>query len=183
MTKERRTSRRAFSLVEAVCTIAILGTLSVLSSRIILQTSGQYLDAVTRAEVFAELSTAMEVATSELRGVRVLAGSSPPAPDLAAVTPTSIAWNSDSGARSISLSGTDLVLASGGATSILQRNVTSMTVRAYDNANAALGATLSGSALLPVQRVELEVTVTRAGVTETFRTRVALRATLSGIGS
>ena len=121
----------------------------------------------------------------ELRKIELDAAASGIAPNIDTVTATSIAWtDTDSDSYSLSLSGADLMLAvDGGAAAVLLADATAFSVATYDEDNAALAASLAGVACDPIRRVALDVTLQRHGVSESLRTKVFIRSTMSGGGS
>lgn len=178
----KRAICRGFTLVEAISTMVVLGVLGVVTSRLIFTASDVYLSSATRSELSADASASLERIVTELRQLPVRAASSPAAPDLTAITPTSVSWNAGVvvGAKSVALSGTNLNLTESGVTSRLARNVTAFSVSAFDQSGGALAANLSGSALDAVRTIEVSLTVSRSGLTETLRTRVFLRSMQQG---
>ena len=98
---------------------------------------------------------------------------------------TLIKWSdSDADSYTLSLSGADLLLAvDGGAAAVLLADVTAFSVQTYDEDDAALADSLSGVACDPIRRVALDVTLQRHSVSETLRTKLFIRSTMSGGGS
>lgn len=175
-------SQRGFTLVELISSIAVLGVLAVVSSRLVFAAGDQYVSAVTQAEVSGSLSAAMEFATTQARSIPVRASSSPSAPAITSITPNSIAWTDGNGvSRSLSLVSSQLQYAESTSTSVLATSVTGFGVRAFDSTNTALAATLSGSAVDAVRRVEFTITASRQGVSDTLRSKVFIRS--MGVGS
>ena len=133
--------------------------------------------AATQAQLHAELSIAMDRITRELHNINLKSGSSV-APDISSVTASSIAWNNN---YSLSLSGGRVMFVdNGSASAILLDNVTAFSVQTYDESNTALSASLSGSGCDPIRRIQVQITLVRAGVTETLRSRLYLRGTMEG---
>jgi len=186
MTSRARPSRRnppasapahAFTLFEAIATITIVAVVMAATSRIVFTATDGYASAVTRAELSNAASAALERITTELRNIPLRPAVDPAEPDIDTVTATSMAW---SGSSSLSLSGTTLRLTSAGTTSTLLEDVSSLTIRACDQSNTALAASLSGSACSAVRRVEITLTLGKGGVSETLRTRIFLRCMSAG---
>lgn len=176
-----RTIRRGFTLVEAISTMVILSVLGVVTSRLIFTASDVYLTSAARSEVSSVASASLERIVAELRQVPVRSSSSPAAPDLTSITPSSVAWNAGgAGAKAITLSGNGLNLTEGGTTARLASNVTAFSVAAFDQSGTALAANLTGPALDAVRTIEVSVTLSRSGLTETLRTRVFLRSMQQG---
>lgn len=173
--------RPGFTLVEAIATMVILGVLGLVTSRLIFTASDVYLSSATRAQISSDASAALERIVAELRQVPVRASSSPAAPDLVAVTPESVEWRTGvASTSSVARSGTDLVWTESGTSAPLARNVVGFTVACFDESGAALASNLSGSGLDAVRTVELSITVSRAGQSESLRTRVFLRSMQQG---
>ncbi|MCI0630556.1 MAG: hypothetical protein L0Y44_07895, partial [Phycisphaerales bacterium] len=136
-----------------------------------------YVDAATQAQLHSELSIAVDRIDRELRRTQ-LKTSSPIAPNISLVGPSSITWNNN---YSLSLSaGRVMLVENGGASAILLSDVTAFSVTAYDESNTAMAANLAGAACDPIRRVRVTVTISRAGVAEMLRTKVYLRSTMEG---
>lgn len=182
MAPTRPSRRRGFTLVEAIATIVILAVVMGVASRLVHAGADSYTAGSVRAEMHAQLSSAMDRITSELREVRAAPASSPAAPDVSSVTPTSISWTGPDGiARTLALSGSTLNLTVGGAgAAALALNVSGLAVACYDQENTALAANLSGASTAAIRRVELTLQASVGGVGDTLRTRVFLRCTVAG---
>jgi prepilin-type N-terminal cleavage/methylation domain-containing protein len=181
----KRPSPRAFSLVETIATMVILAVVLAVTSRLFLSATLGYTSAATRAELNAELSSAMDRIVQELRSIGVRSGSSPTAAEITSITASSITWvGADAITRQLSLSGTNLLYSESGAPgNVLASSVTSFLISAYDQSNTALAATLSGASTDSVFRLQITLSSTRQGITETFRTRVFPRALLVAGGT
>lgn len=174
----RRAFRRGFTLVETICSIVIVATVGSASSGIIYSAIRSYRDASTRAQLSDDCSAAFDRLTKALWSIPRDTSAAVVAPLISNVTASSISWNSN---WSLSLSGTQILLTEAGGTArpILE-NVTAFTIACYNESNTALAATLSGAATQPIRRIEVSVTVSRQGQTETLRTRVFIRSLMSG---
>jgi len=171
--------RRGFTLVEAVATMSILAVVSASASRIIFAAADAYAADVTRAELTADLSTALERITAEVRSLP----SRPASPGTPWIDSASATTLNFGGASTLTLNGSELRLTiGGGATRVLLKDVAAFTLAYFDEANAGLTPPLSGSACDAIRRVQVTVARTRAGTMETLRTRVYLRAGM-GAGS
>lgn len=175
----RRPSRyRAFTLVELLATIVVLGVIATATSSILLAATDGYLSATVRAEAHTEVSVGLDRIVRELRSIPFDGDAGGVAPDIDTVTTSSIAWDDDS---SLALDGTDLeITIDGGSAAVLVADVSAFTVTCYDESNAALGSSLAGAACDAIRRVEISITCTRRGISETLHTRVFLRSTMSG---
>jgi type II secretory pathway pseudopilin PulG len=181
----RPTASRAFTLVEAIATIVVIATVSLVASRVISSSTQSYTQVATRSELHAQAASAMDQIVQNLRQARVRPASSPVAPDITGVTPTSVSWVMPDGtAITVARSGSTLQAQyNAGAWVVLATNVTAFNVQCFDESSAALATTLSGSALDPIRRIEITLGVSLSGVTETLRTRVFLRAMVAGASS
>lgn len=176
--------RRAFTLVEAVSTIVILGVLSVVSTRLIGEGARQYAQGASRAELSDEMGTAMERIVTELRQMQAMGGSDPVCPDFNSIASGAISWNDDNGERDLTFSAGQLTSTDNGTTTVLLSGVTSCVFRAYDENNVALAASLpTPDDCADVRRLEITLTVSREGVSETIRTRVFFRCCMAGFSS
>jgi prepilin-type N-terminal cleavage/methylation domain-containing protein len=170
--------RRGFTLIEAVVTMTVLGAIGAVAASIIVNTAGGYSAAVTRAEVASDGAAALDRIWRELIDIPIKIGYGSVAPDISTFTATSVTWSTNS---SLTLSGTNLMLTEAGGTArCVLAGVTSLTLQAYDESNTALGASLSGSGCDAIRRISIQFTVTGSGRTESFRTKLFLRATMSG---
>jgi hypothetical protein len=177
----RTTHRRraaGFTIVESVSTMTILAVLGSISSALVYTGVNSYRDASTLAQIHEEEATAMARLGTEFRNIPMDTSVGSMAPQVASVTPTSMAWNSN---YSLALSGSQLQLVeAGGAASTLLNNVTAFTIQCYDQNNAALAPTLSGADCNPIRRVSVSVTVSRQGITETLRSKFFIRSMIQG---
>lgn len=171
---------RAFTLVEAIATITIVAVVMTASSRIVLTATDGYASAVTRAELSNAASAALERITTELRNIPLRPSTDPAEPHIDAVTATSITWSDSS---SLTLTGASLQFTSAGVTSTLLNDVSVFTIQTYDESGAALATLLSGPACSAVRRIQLTLTLSKDGLSETLRTRVFLRCMVAGAAS
>jgi prepilin-type N-terminal cleavage/methylation domain-containing protein len=171
---------RGFTLVEAVATMTILSIIAVVASRMVFTASNAFANAAARAELAASASAAMERMTQELRDIGLRPSTTPAEPNLDSVTASSIAWAGD---HSLGFSGGSLTLSTGGTARTLAESVSAFTVQAYDQDNAALATSLSGDACDAVRRIQVTLTLTKGGVSETLRTKVFLRCMMAGGGA
>jgi prepilin-type N-terminal cleavage/methylation domain-containing protein len=174
--------RRGFTLVEAIATIVILGSVMAVCARVISTATAAYTSSATRAEMHAELSSAMERIMLELRSCRIGTGGTF-GPDISAVNAAGVTWTTPSGTRQLSVSAGSLILTMNGAGAPLAMDITSFSVQAFDQSNTALSATLNGSECVPIRRIEITISATRQGVTETLRSRTFLRCTAMGFSA
>lgn len=171
-------SRRGFTLVETICALVIVATIGSVSSGIIYSAINSYRDASTRAQLHNDCSAALDRLTKVLWSIPRDTSATVVAPLISNVTASSISWNTN---WTLTLSGTQLMLTeSGGTARSVLDNVTAFTVTCYDESNAALAASLSGSATQAIRRIKIEVTVSKQGATETLRTRVFIRSLMAG---
>lgn len=172
--------RRGFTLVEAIATITIVGILAVMSSRLIMAGADGYAAAATRAELVNEGSAALERIAVALRNIPQRAATTPAEPAIVSVTDDSIVWDDGMG---LTRSGNQLLLTVNGIASPLTHNLADLQIRVFDANNESLGLSLSGDACDAIRRVEITLTLSRHGVTETLRTRIFLRCMVAGADS
>ena len=180
--KRAITRRRptGFTIIEMIATIVILAIVGSLVSSILMSATSGYSRGATAAQLHGELSMALDRVDRELREIELDQAAASTAPDISAMTASSITWNTDC---SLSLSGSNLMLTmNGGTAAVLLSNVTAFTLAAYNESNTALAASLSGSACDPIRRLSVQITTQRYGVTESLRTRVFLRCTVENAG-
>ena len=170
--------RHGFTLVEMMAAMTIVAAVGSVPSAVIYSAIRSYQEASTRAVLHADAATALDDAFRLLSSISRDTSAAVVAPAISSLTATSVTWNTN---FSLSLSGTQLMFSEAGATARpLLNNISSLTISAYDESNAALAATLSGASPQPIRRLQLQVTVTRNGISETLRMRVFIRSMMSG---
>src|SRR6185503_19610032 len=106
MTMSRQQStRRGFTLIEAIATITVFAVLGSVSSLIIGRSVDSFSGASKSAQLYGEVNTALDFLDRKLRTVAAKSGSAV-APDITSVTSNSMTWNTD---YSVSLSGARLM--------------------------------------------------------------------------
>lgn len=171
--------RRAFTLVEAVATITVLGVLGSVTSGIIVQATDGYIEARIRGQLHAEASVALDRIAREIRSIPLDAAASGIAPDIDNCLASYIEWNA-LGNRISTADGDLLLKKNAGTAQVLMNDVTAFSIAAFDESNTQLGFNLSGATCDPIRRLEFTLTAVREGTTVTLRTRVFLRSTMSG---
>jgi Tfp pilus assembly protein PilE len=170
--------RRGFTIVEAVAVMTVVATLASVSSTIIVTAVGSYRDATVKAQLHEEASIAFDRLTRSLWSISRDSSAAVVAPQISSVSATSISYN---GNWTLTLSGSQLQLSENGAAAqTLIDSVTSFAISVYDESNAAISLPASGAATQAIRRIQIQVTNSRQGVSETLRTRVFLRCTMSG---
>ena len=165
-----------------MATVTILAVLGSIASFLIIDAVDGYTGSATSAQLHAEMSVAFDRAVREVRKIELDSAASGVAPNMLSVNSFYLQWtDSDGGNYQLSLSGADVKLEiDGGGLATLLTDVTVFSVRCYDEDNVAMPFILVGSACDPIRRVVLDVTVSRNGVTESLRTKVFIRSTMSG---
>ncbi|MHC4127985.1 MAG: type II secretion system protein [Planctomycetota bacterium] len=174
--------RRAFTLIESMATLAVLATLGSGASFLILDAVDGYTEAATSAQLHAEISIAMDRIIREVRKIELDSGASGVAPNIVGVGDTYVAWqDSDADNYSFTLSGGALFLQIDGVGgSTLLTDVSAVTVKAFNEDNTEIALPLAGAACDPVRRISVDITLTRNGVSESQRSKVFIRSTMSG---
>ena len=173
--------RRAFTLVEMIAAMAILGLVASIAAGIIVRASESFRTGAMRARLHAELAAGMDLVERTIREIPLNAGGTAPA--ITRTSATQIQWTAGAGTASISSTFTDLQHNPGtGAVTILTE-VSAFQLQFFNESNARIGPSLSGTACGPIRRVEVTVTMTRGGISETLRTRVFLRCMTRGSGT
>jgi len=168
---------RAFTLIELIATMAVVGALGSIAASILIASIGGLMGATTSAQLHTELSIALDRIDRELRNIPVDGTASDIAPDIDSLTAASITWSTS---NQISLAGSQLNLTLGGTSAVLLDDVTAFSVKAFNESNTQMGASLSGAACDDIRRLLIEITVSREGVTERLRTKIYLRCTMAG---
>lgn len=173
--------RRGYTLIEAIATIVILAALGSLASTIIVEASDGYFSGQVHAQLHTENSIAMDRIVRELRKIPLDDDANDIAPDIDEVTDTSITWFGD---NSVTLNGTNLELVEDGGTArVLLTDVSAFAIQTYDESNNALSQPRQAAQCDPIRRVQVTITLTRHGESETIRAKVFLRSTMTGAGS
>lgn len=174
----------AFTLVEVIATIVVMSIIAGVASRVLFQAFAGLNDASTRATLSTQLATAMERVTGELHSIAIKPASSPATPDITACTATSLTFNTPAAARTISLSGTNLLFSgSAKASAIIATNISSLTIQTYDGANTAISASPTAAEIATIRRIQVTLVATSGGMTETLRTTVYIRCMALGSGA
>lgn len=171
---------RGFTLVEAIATISIVAIVGMVSARLMMAGADGYAATAARAELTNSASAAMERMAIAIREIPQRASVSPIEPAISSVTATSIAWDGD---MAIAASGGVLQLTVAGVASTLAADVSAFSVETFDESNVPLSGSLSGDACDAVRRVQITLTLSRHGVSETLRSRFFLRCMISGASS
>jgi prepilin-type N-terminal cleavage/methylation domain-containing protein len=177
--RRRRIASRAFTLVEVMATVVVLAIMGSITSAIISTASDGYLDASIRAQIHEEMTAALALAAREIRAIPLDTDATGVAPDIDVFDNDVITWQPTS---LLQYTGGNLTLRRNGGPIInLLQDVSAVTFNAYDESNTLLTPQLTLTACDPIRRIEINVTVTRNGVSETLRTRVFLRSTIDGV--
>jgi type II secretory pathway pseudopilin PulG len=170
----RRRSPAAFTLVEAIASIVIISTLGSLGSLAIYQGVDAIRTGSTQQLLHSQASQAMETLVREIRSVPIVSGS----PDIRSVTASSI----NVAGRVYAISSGKLVMTgSEGSADLLPASAT-IALAGFDASNSPV--TLSGTPNWnELRRLEITLSITSGGITETLRPRVFIRATMQGVSS
>lgn len=177
--RSKRAMRAGFTLVEAVAAMVVISLIGSVSGGLIFQATEGYRVAGIGAQLHAELASAIDPIDRSLRTIRCQSGLA--APDIAQVRPASMTWNGGSGVASISVVAGELLFSADGepATPVLT-DVSAISIRCFNESNALMAGNLIGAQVNPVRRIELTISVTRSGLSETLRTKVFLRGLVEG---
>ncbi len=174
----RRPGTRAFTLVELLCAMVILGVLGSVTAAIIARASASFSGAGIGGQLSSEASGALEVITRRLRDIDGVAASVPAAPSITSVSSSSIVFNTNS---SFTLAGTQVLFSDAGTTSMpIANDVTTFSLTALDESGSAIALPVSGSDTAAIRRIGVTIALSRSGITETLRTQVFIRALASG---
>lgn len=178
-------SARAFTLVEVISCVAILATVAAVSAQLIVSATTTFSEIAIRAELHARLSGAMERIVRELSYVQIDPAAAPVGADIGTYTATAMTWNTElSNPGAITSAGSVRSLTSGyvdttaGVSQTLLPNAT-LTLEYFDQNNAVVTGTTNGTS---IRRVQITLAATESGVTESIRTKVFLRSTMTGSG-
>lgn len=183
-----RPGRRAFTLVETIATIAILGIVSLAVSRLIYTATDAYAQIGTRADMAGQMSLAMDRVVIELRRIDSTTVSTVIAPHVTACTSSQIDFVSggssftlayNSGTRNLAF------LGAAGVTSTLMPNVSSFTITPLNSVGAAIATPVSAANLPLIRSIRIDMTCsnTTLNITESLRTQVYIRSMMVGSGA
>ncbi|MFM9996436.1 MAG: type II secretion system protein [Phycisphaerales bacterium] len=176
----RAHARRGFTMVEAIAAIVVISVLGSIASFVLHAAVRGSMDAATGESLAADASAALERIVRGLRAIDDDGGTPGVQPSIGEVGPTLIRWNTN---WSLSRSGTTVLLEeSGGTPTALVRDASAFTIQTYNGVGGVLGGTLSGAACHAVRRIEVTLTLARAGRQVALRTRVTPRCTVTGAG-
>lgn len=175
---------RGFTLVEVITTLVIMSIIAGIASRILFQAFGALNSSSTRIDIHNQLASAMERICTELHTVGITPSSSPATPYITACTASSITFSNGTSSRTIALSGSNLqVTGDAKSNSIVATNMTALTIQTYDGSNAALPASPSAGQIATIRRIQITITATNGGLTETLRSKMYIRSMSLGSGS
>lgn len=175
--------RRAFTLVELISTMVVVSVMGGVATSIIIHNADAYLQAGTTSQLHHELSVALDRLVRECRRIERDKAASDIAPLIDSVSSDSMAWRDRDGNpfRVERVDGEILLAVDGGAAHVLLDDVTAFSIRTFDEVNTMLETDLVAGACDPVRRVELSITLSRHGVSETLGTKVFIRSTMAGL--
>ena len=169
------TPARGFTLVEAVAAMVVLSVAAGSSALLMATSSRAYADAAAGARLSAEASVALARIVAEITATgRDPAIQTVSVPAFTAMTTTSVTWPDG---RRVSLVGSSIMLRGADGEDRLLLADASLDLRAFNEANAPLAASLSGAEAGQIQRIQITITAVRNGVAQSLRTRAFLRCT------
>ncbi len=171
---------RAFTLIEMIATVVIIGTIGSVASGVIYQAARTYTQAAMSAQLHQELSGGLDRIDRALREIALKSPYAGSAPNITSLSAGAITYNTSSVLTYNSGTGEITLSEAGGPTGTLLQGVSACSIQAFDESNAAMAASLSGSACDAVRRISVSITLSRDGATQTLRTKVFLRALLKG---
>jgi prepilin-type N-terminal cleavage/methylation domain-containing protein len=171
-------SRRAFTLVEVVAAMTIMSIIGIVSSNIVFNAVRALDEETSRAQLNLEMSSGLSLMVDAFRAVDKLTG---PAPNISAMSATRLTASIGGIETTWSYSDSTLSVSAGGATQSLVDGLTSFAFVPIDRSGNIVALPISSTAgAAPVQRIQITMTGTRAGRTDTLRTEVFLRNLMRG---
>lgn len=169
---------RGFTLVEMLGAMTIVGVAGLAATTVATRAVADVRDASTAWSLHQDTAAALDRIVQEVRAVAKDATTGGPAVSLLSATQITLA--SGVGIQFIDATGSTpgrIDLTSGGTTSTLLSNVTSMSVSVLSGTGTALPLPLSTAlAAATARRITITLSATRNGVTETLRTSIYLRS-------
>jgi hypothetical protein len=165
-----------------MATVVVLGTLATFATVALVDTVDNYQKAAMQAQLHAELATALDRIARDMRAITLDPNEPGSVPYIAFFSNTTgVLWKDDADLTwGPFLTGDDLDYWSESASNLILDDVAAVTFTAYDEDDTQLGAVLVGAQLHPVRRLEVDLTMTRDGVTQSLRTKVFLREFVEG---
>ena len=178
-------ARRGFTLIETIATIVVLAIIGTVTSSIILNSVDIYNRWSTRADMQSQLSGAMDRIVTEIGTIGPAPSVTPVQPDISSITATSMTYNPGTSSRTLTLTGTNLtLLGAAGVTANLAQNVSAFNIQAQDKDGTNLAATLGSlAACASVRRLQITITATANGLSQSLRTRVYITSMSYGSNS
>jgi prepilin-type N-terminal cleavage/methylation domain-containing protein len=189
MTHRRRTSRRrAFTLVETIATLAIIGVVSLAVSRLLYTATDAYSQIGARADLANQMSLAMDRMVIELRRIDSTSSSGAVGPSISAFTASQIDFVSGGSSFTLAYnSGTQTVafLGAAGVTSTLMPNVSSFTITPLNAVGTAIATPVSAANLPLIRSIRIQMTCsnTTLNISEILRTQIYIRSMMVGSGA
>ena len=170
----RRT--RAFTLIETIAAMVVLSIIASSAALLVGRIGVSFRDRSVHDQLHLEVSVALDRIVREVREITASDNGSGVVPDITAAGSTELQWGTG---RLIDLTGTQLrINVDGTNTDLLTGNVSALALDFLDEAGSSLllSGVVSGGNLANIQRVQVSLTVTRSGISETLHTLIFLRA-------
>lgn len=172
---------RAFTLIELMAAVVILGAIGTVSASVLWQSLDSYADTAAAADLQSEQASALERITRAIQAIGLDPDEATVCPHITQVKSNSIDWR-DAHDRAYELKTTagrlTLKEADGPAVTLLE-GVTNFRVRTYDQSNVQLADNLNHIQSHNVRRVSLEITTQGHGRSVTLRTKVFIRSMMA----
>jgi len=177
----RHPAGRAFTLIELMASVVILGAIGTVSASVILQSLDSYADTATAAQLQTDASAALERIARAIQSIGLDPDEASLCPHATKTKSNSIEWLDASNRQyELTSSGSNVTLKEAdGPAVVMLSNVTNFRVRTYDKSNALLSDNLNHSQSHNIRRVGLEVTTQQNGRSMTLRTKVFIRCMMA----
>ncbi len=167
-----------FTLVEVLASMIVLSIIASSAALLIGRTAAIYRDRAVQGELHTEASVTLDRIVREIRGLDTKLAGTVYVPDITAASTTSLSWGSSGTSQLIDLnSGNIRINTDGVNTDTLVSDVSQLAFDYLDENGVSLlsGSTVPASKLANIQRVKVNITLSRGGQSSTLHTLVFLR--------
>lgn len=193
MSCRRRPSNAAFTLVELIAAMVVIGIIGSFGALTIQRAAAVNTQVASRAMLYAEASSVMDRLVRKVQSTPVRSASNPAVPSVASFSATGMTWD-DASSLSYSAASQTITFidaaagdSAAAAAPVLADSITAFAMTAYDESNTDILAALGVSSLnstqgATVRRVAIQFTLTRRGESVTLRSRAFTRCTMVKVG-
>ena len=164
-----------FTLVEVLASMIVLSIIASSAALLIGRTAAIYRDRAVQGELHTEASVTLDRIVREIRGLDTKLVGTVYVPDITAASTTALQWGTG---KLFDLKGGSLRIETDGMhIDILAKDISQLAFDYLDENGVSLlsGSTVPASKLANIQRVKVNITLSRGGQSSTLHTLVFLR--------